>query len=63
MIKANIWEAKENKEDKTKQLTARERKESKWEMIQYDLSYHKWFEYRWWWKCQCLLVAVDDSTN
>lgn len=63
MIKANIWEAKENKEDKTKHFTARERKESKWEMIQYDWSYHKWFEMRWWWEYQCLLVAVDDATN
>jgi len=61
MIKAWIWKAKIRKEDK-KQFTARERRESYGELVQYDWSYHKWFEWRnetWY---QCLLVSIDDST-
>ena len=32
-------------------------------MIQYDGSYHKWFEGRDNTEYQCLLVAVDDATG
>jgi len=61
MIKAWIWKAKKRKENK-KQFTARERRESYGELVQYDGSYDKWFEWRnetWY---QCLLVSVDDAT-
>lgn len=61
MIKAWIWKAKIRKTDII-QFTARERKESYGELVQYDWSYHKWFEWRnetWY---QCLLVSIDDST-
>ncbi len=39
----------------------RERKASVWEMIQFDGSYHFWFEGRW--GESCLLVAIDDATS
>jgi len=61
MIKAWIWKWKTRKKQ-AKQFTARPRKESYWEMIQYDGSYHLWFEWRDWTSYQCLLVAVDDAT-
>lgn len=61
MIKAWIWKWKTRKKQ-TKQFTARPRKDSYWEMIQYDWSYHLWFEGRDWTRYQCLLVAVDDAT-
>lgn len=60
MIKEWIWKVKQHK--KIKQFTARERKPNYWEMIQYDWSYHLWFEWREWTHHQCLLVAIDDAT-
>lgn len=60
MITNWIWKAKKQKKDK--QFTARERKYNYWEMIQYDWSYHLWFEWRNWTEYQCLLVAIDDAT-
>lgn len=61
MIKYGIWKPKmQKKEDK--QFTARPRKEAQWEMVQYDWSYHLWFEARDWTWYQCLLVAIDDAT-
>ncbi len=60
MIKNWIWKAK--KQTKETQFTARERKPNYWEMIQYDWSYHLWFEWRNWTEYQCLLVAIDDAT-
>ena len=47
MIKNWIWKGKKRKKE-TKQFTARPRKEAYWEMIQYDWSYHLWFEWRNW---------------
>ena len=41
--------------------TMRERKACFWEMIQYDWSYHLWFENRA--PEACLLVSVDDATE
>jgi len=61
MINAWIWKNKSRKKE-DKQFTARPRKEAYWEMIQYDWSYHLWFEGRDWTTYQCLLVAVDDAT-
>jgi len=61
MIKAWIWKWKTRKKQ-AKQFTARPRKDSYWEMVQYDWSYHLWFEWRNWTTYQCLLVAVDDAT-
>jgi len=60
MIKNWIWKAK--KQTKIKQFTARERRPNYWDMIQYDWSYHLWFEWRNWTEYQCLLVAIDDAT-
>ena len=60
MIENWIWKAK--KQNKEKQFTARERMPNYWEMIQYDWSYHLWFEGRNWTEYQCLLVAIDDAT-
>ena len=45
------------------QRTMRERKACFGEMIQYDGSYHNWFEGRWWMMEACLLVSVDDATG
>lgn len=61
MINNWIWKNKSRKKD-LKQFTARERKENFWEMIQYDWSYHMWFEWRNWTQYQCLLVSIDDAT-
>ena len=61
MIKAWIWKDKKLKK-LPKQFTARPRKDAFWEMIQYDWSYHFWFEWRDWTEYQCLLVSVDDAT-
>jgi len=61
MIRAWIWAWKTRKQ-KDKQFTARERKENYWEMVQYDWSYHFWFEWRNSTEYQCLLVWVDDAT-
>lgn len=61
MIRRWIWKVKKRKKI-DKQFTARPRKESYWEMLQYDWSYHKWFEGRNWTKYQCLLVSVDDAS-
>lgn len=60
MIQNWIWKAK--KQTKITQFTARERKSNYWDMIQYDWSYHLWFEWRNWTEYQCLLVAIDDAT-
>jgi len=62
MIKEWIWKIKKRKKVK-KAFEFRERKESYWEMIQYDWSYHKWFEWRNNTEFQCLLVWIDDSTG
>jgi len=62
MIKEWIWKIKKRKKVK-KTFEFRERKESYWEMIQYDWSYHKWFEWRDNTEFQCLLVWIDDSTG
>lgn len=62
MIRHGLWKAKARRKEE-KQYTARERRASAWELIQYDGSYHKWFEERdgtWY---QCLLVSVDDATG
>jgi len=60
MIEQQIWKPKKQK--KEKQFTARQRKANYWEMVQYDWSYHLWFEWRNWTEYQCLLVAIDDAT-
>lgn len=61
MIRYWIWKSKTRKKE-TRQFTARERRECYGELVQYDWSYHKWFEWREWTQYQCLLVAVDDAT-
>ena len=61
MIKAWIWKYKTRKK-LDKQFTARPRKDTFWEMIQYDWSYHMWFEWRNDTEYQCLLVAIDNAT-
>jgi len=61
MIKNWIWKYKKRKKE-IKQFVARPRKEAYWEMVQYDWSYHLWFEWRNWTEYQCLLVSVDDAS-
>lgn len=60
MINHWIWKARKRKKI-DKQFTTRERKENYWEMVQYDGSYHKWFEWRNYTDYQCLLVSIDDA--
>lgn len=62
MIQHKVWYPKSRRKV-PKTYTARPRKEAYWEMIQYDGSYHLWFEGRNNTQYQCLLVAVDDATN
>jgi len=59
LLRRWIRSAKKQKKP-DKQRTMRIRKENYWEMIQYDWSYHLWFENRW--EESCLLVSVDDAT-
>ncbi len=61
MIEAWIYEYKARKKTITQYL-ARPRKESFWELVQYDWSYHYWYEWRNWSWESCLLVSVDDAT-
>jgi hypothetical protein len=56
------WLAKYKKRKTQKQYTKRPRKDSKWEMIQYDWTYDYFFEDRNWWEEVCLLAAIDDAT-
>jgi hypothetical protein len=51
------------KRKKNKHFTQRERKESYGELIQFDGSYHDWYEGRCIDNDQCLLLAVDDATG
>lgn len=51
-----------NKRKIPKQFFKRNRKACKWELIQFDWSYHPWFEDRNWWEHSCLLLAIDDAT-
>jgi len=58
MVEQWIWHIKERNIQKYRAL--RPRRDSYWEMLQFDGSYHLWFEDRndeW-----CLLVAQDDAT-
>ena len=57
MIKEGLWKPKQRKQ--TKQLHNRPRKEHHWDLVQFDGSYHNWFEN---WQTHCLLVAIDDAT-
>ena len=59
LIRRGIRTVKKQKKPDT-QRTMRERKPNYGEMIQYDGTYHRWFEDRW--EEVCLLVSVDDAT-
>jgi hypothetical protein len=60
LIRRGIRIAKKQRKPDT-QRTMRERKACYGEMIQYDGTYHRWFEDRGW--EACLLVSVDDATG
>ena len=60
MIKNNLWKPKLRKKNK-EHREWRPRKDNYGEMLQYDGSYHHWFENRAE-EC-CLLLAVDDATG
>ncbi len=60
LIRRGIRFAKKQKIPDT-QRCMRERKENYGEMVQYDGSYHLWFENRA--EEACLLVSVDDATG
>jgi transposase len=59
MIEEGIWQPKVKKTDKHRSW--RQRRASYGEMLQYDGSYHHWFEDRGD-KC-CLLASIDDASN
>lgn len=58
MIKRGLWTSKK-RHTKVKN-TKRDRRPNKGMMIQFDWSYHDWFED---WVKRCLLLAVDDATS
>lgn len=60
MIKWELWKPKPRKKNKEYRAW-RERKEQYGEMVQFDGSYHHWFEDRAD-KC-CLLASIDDATG
>lgn len=60
MIKWELWKTKPRKKNKEYRAW-RQRKEQSGEMVQFDGSYHHWFEDRAE-KC-CLLAAIDDATG
>ena len=60
LIRRGIRMVKKQRKPDT-QRTMRKRKENYGEMIQYDGTYHLWFEDRW--DEVCLLVSVDDATG
>lgn len=62
MIEAGLWKEKKQKKQ-AEHRHARPRKDSYWEMVQYDGSYHAWFEWRNNTTKQCLLVAIDDASG
>ena len=59
MIKENLWKPKKKKQQNY--YAWRQRKASFGEMLQFDGSYHHWFEDRG--PYCCLLAAVDDATG
>lgn len=61
MIKKWLRESKEKR--KYKQYNMRPRRPNEWDLIQFDWSYHKWFEKRNGGVIDCLLLAVDDATG
>jgi len=60
MIKEWLWESKEKR--KYKQYNMRPRRPNEWDLIQFDWSYHEWFEKRNGGIVDCLLLAIDDAT-
>ena len=56
MIRWWIWTSKKRKVRKQK----RTRRQFHWELVQFDWSYHNWFED---WVERCLLLAIDDATS
>ena len=60
MIGEQLWKARARKTNK-EYRSWRPRKEQEGEMIQFDGSYHKWFEDRA--GEYCLLAAIDDATG
>jgi len=61
-INEKLNKVKKRKEN-TKYFSQRERKEYYGELVQFDGSYHNWFEGRNEEKEQCLLLSVDDATG
>lgn len=59
MINEGLWKPKGKKKDKHRSW--RQRKASYGELIQYDGSYHLWFEGRG--PKACLLASIDDATS
>lgn len=58
MVSAGIWTAKVHKPH---HRDRRERRAAVGELIQFDGSYHRWFEDRG--SAMCLLLAIDDATG
>ncbi len=62
MIEENLWTPRKEKK-KSIHHAWRKRKDSYGEMLQFDGSYHDWFEGRDGTIEQCLLAAIDDATG
>ncbi|MBI4591960.1 ISNCY family transposase, partial [Candidatus Uhrbacteria bacterium] len=61
-IVEGLWNPRKNK-SKSEHHSWRKRKDAFGEMLQYDGSYHDWFEGRGEANEQCLLTAIDDATG
>lgn len=62
MIAEGLWTTRKGKK-KSEHRDWRARKEAYGEMLQFDGSYHNWFEGRGITNEQCLLAAIDDATS
>ena len=62
MLSAALWKPRQGR-TKSEHRSWRPRRDALGEMLQFDGSYHDWFEGRGGMKEACLLVAIDDATG
>ncbi|HWQ99633.1 MAG TPA: ISNCY family transposase [Candidatus Methylomirabilis sp.] len=62
MLSAALWKPRQGR-TKSEHRSWRQRRDALGEMLQFDGSYHDWFEGRGGVKEACLLVAIDDATG
>jgi len=62
MVSASLWKPRQGRA-KSEHRSWRQRRSAMGEMLQFDGSYHDWFEGRGGIKEACLLAAIDDATG